>query len=165
MPIKKKSQKVKRKKMKAKKRYIKYDWDGGDIAKMKAEPNSDFSYISPNNSPGIFKQNFSECNLENSDLSYSIFFKCNFRKTNMLNVEIKESIFPQSDFRGAINLSSQQKKNLKKTGAILTDTDLKKLNKYLQHRKNIYIDNEKLKKIIKKNTNKLNKFSKWEINY
>ena len=83
----------------------------------------------------------------------------------MLNVEIKESIFPQSDFRGAINLSSQQKKILKKTGAILTDTDLKKLNKYLQYKTNIYKENEKLKKKIKKNTKKLNKFSKWEINY
>ena len=162
MPIKKNKFKIK---------YIKFDWDGDDTKKIKAEPNSDFSYISPNNSDGIFYQNFSECNLENSDLSYSIFFKCNFRKTNMLNVELQESIFPQSDFRGALNLSSNQKKYLKKTGAILTDTDFKKLKKYLQLKKDIYNDNlcltklvEKIKKTITKNKNKLYKFSKWENN-
>ena len=37
MPIKKKSRKVRKKKIKAKKKYIKYEWDGGDIVKIKAE--------------------------------------------------------------------------------------------------------------------------------
>ena len=35
-------------------KYITFSWDGGDTKKIKAEPNSDFSYISPNSSDGDF---------------------------------------------------------------------------------------------------------------
>ena len=150
-----------------KKKIIKYDWDGGEIVKIKAQPNSDFSYVAGNNSDGILNQDFSECNSKNSNLSYSIFFNCSFRKTNMENVNIEESIFPQCDFRDAKKLTSDQKKYLRKKGAILTNNDLNKLKNYLNLKKEIYKRNSKLEKELKKNNNKIKKLqsSKWEINY
>ena len=109
--------------LKPKIRVIKIESNSADTRYVKAQPNSDFSYLSPNYINGLYKKDFSSCDLTNSDLSYSIFNKCDFRHTNMLNVDLTKSVFPQSDFRGAQNLSPGQKKYLKNNGAILGKTD------------------------------------------
>ena len=125
---------------------IKYGFDGGITTQKLHFPGVNLNYISPANSEGIFNEDFSGLNFENSDLSYSYFTNCDFRKTNMKRVNIDNSKFQGSDFRGAVGLTAKQKKIIKTTGGFLTERDV-----------TIFKDQQKKLVLLAKEYNKLKK--------
>tara|TARA_B000000441_G_scaffold53015_1_gene35288 strand:+ start:165 stop:1142 length:978 start_codon:yes stop_codon:yes gene_type:complete len=124
---------------------IEYDWDGGMKTRILSFPKVDLSYISPANSEGIFNEDFSGLNFEDSDLSYSNFVNCDFKGTNMINVKMDKSNFRGSDFRGAVGLNTEQIKQIKGRGGILDDEDDKILKSQLKRIRSLALNYNKCK--------------------
>lgn len=112
---------------------ITYNWDGGETTRTLHFPGVELSYISPHNSIGIYNEDFSGLNFQDSDLSSSDFYNCDFRKTNMKNVDMERSIFEGSDFRGATGLNNIQKEIIRTSGGILNSRGVSLLKE--QHKK------------------------------
>lgn len=138
---------------------IKYGFDGGITTRKLNFPGVNLNYISPGNSEGIFDEDFSGLNFENSDLSYSYFTNCDFRKTNMKKVNMDNSQFQGSDFRGAVGLTAKQKKIIKTTGGFLTVRDVTIFKE--QQKKIVLLAKEynKLKKQVNTTRDKIFKIS------
>jgi len=148
------------------KKYINYSWDGGYQNKtIEIKPDTDLSYISPNNSEGVFDQDLSNCDLSNGDMRCSNFFKCDFRNSILKNVKMdnKMKLFG-SDFRDTYGLNSYQTSKIIQSGGILTDEHAEEYLEFVKTQKSINkLINEEQKEIEavkKKYKNKINEEKK-----
>ena len=139
------------------KKWITYSWDGG-YSTIEIEPKIDLSYISPNNSEGVFDQDLSNCDLSGGNMKSSNFFKCDFRNSNLKNVKMdnKMELFG-SDFRDAQGLNSYQISKIIQSGGILTDEHAGEYQDFIKTQKSIdKLNNEQQREIeeVKEKYNK-----------
>jgi len=116
-----------------------YSWDGGhNNIKIILKPGIDLSYISPNNSDGVFNQDLSNCDLIGCDMRSSYFYNCDFRNSNIKKVKMDNNMkLFGSDFRNAKGLTSYNISKIIQSGGMLTDEHVKEYLDFKKYKKKV----------------------------
>lgn len=74
--------------------HVVFDWDGMSMGRSERIcPGMDLTYVSPNNSPGIYATHFRGRDLSNSDFECARFEGCNFLGCNLTGVNTARTEF------------------------------------------------------------------------